>query len=111
MKTTHKSIIGIALVAAVSFIALAADKPAPKERVIRIHSNGQTIAEVHLLTPGKLKFEGLRTVSPSGDATVRPLRQNELAGGVVMFDSGHVLKFETSAEYSGKAVDFELPSK
>jgi len=111
MKTMHKLVLGAALIVTISIVAVAADKPAPKERVIRIHSNGQTIAEVHLLTPGKLKFGGVRTDSPSGDATVRPNRQNDLAAGVVMFDNGQVLKFQTSAEYSAKTVDFEVPIK
>ena len=111
MKTMHKLVIGAALIVTIGIVALAADKPAPKERVIRIHSNGQTIAEVHLLTPGKLKVGGVRTDSPSGEATVRPNRQNDLAVGMVTFDNGHRLKFETSAEYSAKAVDLEVPTK
>ena len=107
----HKLVIGAVLIVTIGIVAFAADEPATKARVIRIHSNGQTIAEVHLLTPGKLKFGGLRTVSPSGEATVQPIRRSDLALGEVMFDNGQVLRFETSAEYSAKAVDFEVPTK
>ena len=110
MKITHKLVIGAALVVVVSIMAFAAEKPAPKERVIRIQSDGQTIAEVHLLSAGHIGFGGVSTVSTNGDATVSP-NGNGMVMGVVTFDNGQVLRFDTSAKFSGKAEDLGLKSE
>jgi hypothetical protein len=110
MKQTQKLVIAAALIVAVGIVAFAADKPAPKERVLRIESKGQVIAEVHLLAPCKLVCGDSLTVSQNGDATYRAASSPNLSG-TVLFDGGQVLHLDGNVDFSGKLEDLGLPTK
>ena len=107
MKTMHKLIIGAALVVAVGWVAFAADKPMPKERVLRIQSGGQVIAEVHLLAPCKWVCGGKLTVSQSGDATYQTDGAPNL-NGVLLFEGRQVLHLGGNVEFAGQLEDLGL---
>ena len=110
MKTIHKLVIGTALVAVVGFVAFTADKPASKDRVLRIQSNGQVIAEVHLLAPCKLLCGGSLTVSQSGEATYKA-GSGPNVSGVLLFDGKQVLHLSGNVEFAGKLEDLGLHTK
>jgi len=57
---------------------------------------------VHLLAPGRLQYGGIRTVSSNGQATVRSNGRQDMAGVMVTFDDGSVLRLQSSAEFSGR---------
>jgi hypothetical protein len=110
MKQTHKVAIAAALIVAVGIVAFAADKPTPKERVLRIESKGQVIAEVHLLAPCKLLCGDSLTLSQTGDATYRAAHGPTLSG-TVLFEGGQVLRLDGNVDFAGKLEDLGLPAK
>lgn len=112
MKHIQKLVIAAALVVAVAISAFAADKQAHKERVIRIQSNGQVVAELHLLKPchficgtdqAVLNVKGgLGTYSAKG----RTLE------GVLQFDDGRVdTHINGNIELTGSLEDLGLNPK
>lgn len=110
MKTVHKLVMAAALVAAVGFVAFAGDKPASKDRVLRIQSGGKVIAEVHLLAPCKWVCSSKLTVTQAGDAIYQAGSDSNLTGTLV-FDGGQVLDLHGNVEFEGKLEDLGLHSK
>lgn len=110
MKRIQSVGIGAAVVAAAAVVAFAADKPAPKDRWLRIKSNGQVIAEVRLLAPGKWLCGGGLTVTKTGDATYRAAGGTTLSG-TLLFDGGTVLHLNGNVEFGGKLEDLGLNLK
>lgn len=110
MKTLTKSIIGAVLIAAVGLIAFAADKPAPKNRVLQIQSEGQVIAEIHLLAPCKFLCGDHLTVSQTGEATYRSGGRSNVSG-VLLFDGTQVLHLSGNVEFAGYMEDLGLKRK
>ena len=110
MKSIYKFVAGAALVVGVAIVAYAADKPAPRERVLRIQSNGQVVAEVRLLAPAKWLCGGSLSVTKGGDATYRAGTPPTLAGTLV-FDGGTVLKLSGNVEFAGTLKNLGLEPK
>jgi len=110
MKTIHKLVIGVALIGTLAVVAFAADKPAPKERVLRIQSNGQVVAEVHLLAPAKWLCGDSLTVTKTGVATYRAASGPTLSG-TLLFDGGTVVHINGNVEFGGKLEDLGLHAK
>ena len=110
MKSIHTFVVAAALVAAVAIVAYAADKPAPKERLLRIQSNGQVLAEVRLLAPAKWLCGGSLSVTKTGDATYRTGTRPTLSG-TLLFDGGTVVHINGNVEFGGKLQDLGLEAK
>ena len=110
MKSIHRLVVGTALVVAVAIVAYAADKPAPKERVLRIQSNGQVVAEVRLLAPAKWLCGGSLSVTKAGDATYRAGSPPTLSG-TILFDGGTVVHLNGNVEFGGTLKDLGLEPK
>jgi hypothetical protein len=102
-----KLLTGAAIIAAVGFIAFAADKPAQKSRVLRIQSEGQVIAEVHLLAPCKFLCGDHLTVSRTGEATYSSGSRSNVSG-VLLFDGKRVLHLSGNVEFAGHLEDLDL---
>jgi len=110
MKSKHTLVVGAALVVTAAVIALATDKPAPKERVLRIQSNGQVVAEVRLLAPAKWLCGGSLSVTKTGDAIYRAGTPPTLSG-TLLIDGGTVLHLDGNVEFGGTLKDFGLHAK
>jgi hypothetical protein len=113
MKTMHLLVTGAALVAAAGFVTFAADKPVPKERVLRIQTNsGQVIAEVHLLAPCKLLCDASKSKLSvrQGDGTYHATG-NALEGTLLFHDGAEVVNVSGNIELAGNLVDLGVNTK
>ncbi len=107
MKLIHKLLIGVTLVVTVAVVGFAADKPTSKQRVLRIESKGQVVAEVHLLAPAKWLCGDKLTVTKNGDATYKAGSGPNLSG-VLLFDGGSVVHLSGNVEVGGRLADLGL---
>jgi hypothetical protein len=109
MKHTQKLVIAAALVVAVGIAAFAADKPAPKERVLRLESKGQVVAEVHLLAPCQFLCDAKKSVLnvKDGIATYRATG-NALAGTLLFHDGQEVVNINGNVELVGSLEDLGI---
>ncbi len=106
------SIAAALLAAAAGTVAIAADKQPRKERVLRIESKGQVIAEVRLLAPCRFLCDAQKsTLNVKDDIATYRSTGNALEGTLLFQEGQVVVDIEGNVELVGSVEDLGLTAK